>query len=535
MSVYVTQFFKKTSKISKDKELINLLSKLNSEKEDKILAEALAVGIQKQSMLFKHPSSLLLKKMFGSSTDEETVSFIKNETKKYLNSEISRVEFVDNVFSFLKKRDEYIPKTYFLLYVKKIQEKKIIEKIKNSENIFELLADLKEKKEDRAVSSIVEKISSEIKNYSLLEEIEEKINEKNILPESETKRLIKNLATRFFYYSKNSLFNKRLGTIVYKILTSEPISYRDIENILPRFVAKEMGEETKKDIVATVKQILVPKIKDMVKKEIKKNPELEFYIDASMYSDVFSNVFHNINLQSPNKEEIEDFIISTVDENSNVFFNFNRKTLEKLINQTLRIRENVKSEETVKTLDSFLEKLKETENGSPDKDALLEIKELYEEIKEKIFLYENNPETIQNFSLLREAFKETFFKSTDTFLEIYRNSGITDITVKTEAGDIVFNPHSRTFELLDNNKNPVASLPVKAVMNKERTGFKKEINLSYSFGKNKKAKVLNFEEINKILQTNFYKKMCERREQLEQNKPDINISKEPFEKIDKRR
>lgn len=592
MAKYVLQYYSKSSTISKDKELVSFLEHLESvEDSDKdslreILGKTIENVIQKKSGLYKHSKNRLLKRIVKKEKDKNFLNFIKTLEKDFLENKITRNEFVDRVFKRAKNLKTYISRTHFLLYVKKLQEEKIISKIKQNPEGF--LQSVKENEFGKEINSVMDEWLNAPAYYNKKDDYcfaktrrsiysIASLNTKNpyefLFSEITNSNLTRNINAEKFievHILRNVFFRKnnngeylKLKQFLFKIINSEPITDKDIEewtnlnsaiksfnSAVEKFrtdygvtINKDQMENFKnKFFILFRKNVLAP-LRESFLNYINKNPEKKHIIENSTavmpYYKELREISREINGTSLTKEKIKNIIFSSFNEKHEIqFFNPDFSNTEEIYKYIKKAKEFLNNEnefdkEILKELNNFELTIKNAEKQK-DKESMLRVKESYETLKEKIFLYRKEKDKtkdssqnitdplFESFSNIRNAYKKTFFKSTDAMFDIYKKSGIADIKINIATPlfpddhnpYLKFNPNSRVFEYYNGkNEEPTFSLPVSAVMNRERTAIKKHIYIDAVLSrenrnKEKKTKgyviVDNYEEINKQIQKNLY-------------------------------
>ena len=600
MAKYVLQYYSKSSTISKDKELVSLLERLESvEESDKeslkeILGKTIENVIQKKSGLYRHSKNRLLKRTIKKDEDKKILNFIKTLEKEFLEDKITRNEFVDRVFKKAKSLKTYISRTHFLLYVKKLQEEKIISKIKQNPEGF--LQSVKGNRFGKEINSIMDEwlnapaYHNRKNDYSFAKTKNSVYREASLTVKNPYEYLFdgiadsvfsKNISARRFmadYVLRDSFFKKnksgeyfKLKQFLFKLVNSEPITDKDIEewtnfnSAIKKLRQKEgiiiskdrLNEFKAKFFILFRKNVLKP-LRESFFERIKQDPKKERAIESSSALMPYYKELREISKEtdgiSLTKEKVENVIFLSFNEKHETqFFNpdfSNTGEIYKYVEKAKdSLGDNEFDGEILKELKTF-EKSVKTAEEKKDGESMLRVKESYESLKEKIFLYRRGDETegptdplFEAFTNIRCAYKKTFFKSTDTMLDIYKKSGIADIKIEVAVPTLPndpspylkFNPDSRVFEYYDGeNSEPKFSLPVSAVMNRERTAVKKHIYIDAVLSrenrnKDKRAKgyviVDNYEEVNRQIQKNLYN--FKESVYVKQNKPEKNKNEDP--------
>ena len=603
MSKYIVQYYSKTSTISKDKELSFLFSQLNATDENNkkslktILKNAIKNIIQKESGLYKHSKDIILERMVKNNSNKKMIEYIKKMEKKFLNGEITRTEFANIIFKKAKKEKNYISRTHFLMYLKKIQEEKLIDSIKNDPEKF--LQYIKEKKAGKDINSFLNKwighkcLSNE-KNNNCFNKKKNQIYYKtysydydknpfgHIFSNIDTKHhsqinraiFFTNYVLKKHFFKKNKKKEyKNVKEFLFKIINSEPITDKDIEKWTNLdkaikkmqndeaidFKNKETLERFKKRFITTFRKAVLSPLRESFLNELHQDKEKAKLIEKATSVMPYYKKLQEIsqNFKKLDKNSVENVLCSSFNENHEFqFFNFNQKSVQETLNyiqeaKHFLVKNDNTDKEIAKALADFEKNIvKIKDKNKINKEEALTIKESYETLKEKLFLYRKEQNSLidplfKSFTNIRNAYKKTFFKSTSQMLDIYKQSGISDIKIMLDSflasqessPYLKFNPNSRMFEYYEEeDEGPKFSLPVSAVMNKERTAVKKNIYIKPIFSRNKRfhskeneekknfLTVSNYEEINKTIQKNiynfkniFYNK---KKNQLEKNKTD---------------
>jgi hypothetical protein len=381
------------------------------------------------------------------------------------------------------------------------------------------------------------------------------------------------------YVLRNSFFkNNRSGEyfklkqFLFKLVNSEPITDKDIEewtnfnSAIKKLKQKEkiiiskdrLNEFKAKFFILFRKNVLKP-LRESFFERIKQDPKKERAIESSSALMPYYKELREISKEtdgiSLTKEKVENVIFLSFNEKHETqFFNPDFSNAEEIYGYIKKTRESLEDEnefdkEILKELDAFEAAVKNAEKQK-DRESMLRVKESYESLKEKIFLYRRGDKAegptdplFEAFTNIRNAYKRTFFKSTDTMLDIYKKSGIADIKIEVAVPTLPndpspylkFNPESRVFEYYDGENNePKFSLPVSAVMNRERTAVKKYIYIDAVLSrenrnKDKRAKgyviVDNYEEVNRQIQKNLYN--FKESVYVKQNRPEKNKNEDP--------